>query len=55
MAKNSQIVLHKDNNIFDLINKMDSVDINDECRLCQRLRQKMGRNKLGRILKCVKK
>lgn len=56
MNKNNlQIILHKDNIINNLINKMENININDECKLCQRLRKKLGHNKSGRILKCVKK
>ncbi len=52
---NLQIVLHKNSIINDLIQKMEKTEINDECKLCKKLRERLGKNKMGRIFKCVKK
>jgi hypothetical protein len=62
MIKNTlQIVLYNPDNtknlkiINDLANKMENVNINDECRLCKKLREKMGKKHtlfFGRKFKC---
>ncbi len=61
MNKNNlQIVLYNSDNknlkiINDLVNKMENVNINDECRLCKILQQKMSKKKLffGKNFKCT--
>jgi hypothetical protein len=39
-----------------LIDNMNNITINEECALCKKLRQKLGKNnRFAKIMKCIKK
>ncbi len=44
----------KNKNVNELINKMDEVKITNECMLCKKLKEKLGKNKFGKELKFCK-
>jgi len=42
--------------INELVNNMNNMNIDEECQLCKKLKQKLGKNnRLARIMKCIKK
>jgi hypothetical protein len=45
----------KNKNMNELIEKMNDVKITHECMLCKKLKQKLGKNTLGKTLKFCKK
>ena len=47
---------HKTKEINELVNNMNNMNMDDECMLCKKLRQKMGKNnRFAKMMKCVKK
>ncbi len=56
LQNNTKAVLEyiKNKNVNELINKMDEVKITNECMLCKKLKQKLGKNKFGKELKFCK-
>ncbi len=53
--KNLLIVVHKDNIHNYLIQKLENININDnECLLCKKFRERLGRNRIRHVFKCIK-
>jgi hypothetical protein len=44
----------KNKNMNNLIEKMNDVKITHECMLCKKLKQKLGKNTLGKTIKFCK-
>jgi hypothetical protein len=45
----------KNKDMCNLIENMNNININDDCMLCKKLKEKIGKNKFGINLKCTKK
>jgi|LakMenEpi03Aug12_release.lakeMendotaPanAssembly.Ray.scaffolds.fasta_scaffold5568939_1 hypothetical protein len=55
--KNAFLDYIKNKDMNQLVDSMNDIDINDnnnECMLCKKLKQKLGKNRFMKTLKCVK-